>query len=119
MIPMAVVRELDKSKRAQPGKKVSDTNPETVRTRARVTSKRIRERFEYIHDVKDLGHRCTVEMLLDPRGHKHQDDADSEIIDRAVVLRESTGKQVYILTGDGTMQFMAGVAELKVIALAD
>jgi len=119
MIPMAVVRELDKSKRAQPGKKVSDKNNETVRSRARGTSKRIRELFEYSDERQHLGRRSTIEMLLDPRGHKHLEDADTEIIERALALRTVTGKEVFIMTGDGNMQFMARVAGLKVIALAD
>lgn len=119
MVPMAIVRELDKGKRAQPGKKVSDTNTESVRTRARVSSRRLRELFEDPYQVKPLGKLGTIELLLDPVGHKHLEDADSEIIERAVALKSASGKQVFILTGDGNMQFMADVAGLKVVALAD
>lgn len=119
MVPMAVVRELDKGKRAQPGKKVSDTNSESVRTRARVSSRRLRDLFEYPRDVKKLGKRATAELLFDPVGHRHLDDPDSEIIERAVALKTISGRQVFIVTGDGNMQFMADVAGLDVVALSD
>jgi rRNA-processing protein FCF1 len=119
MIPMAVVRELDKGKRAQPGEKVSDTNNEAVRSRARVTSKRIRELFVYGDELRELGGRGSIEMLLDALGHRHLDDADTVIVERAIALGAVTGREVFILTSDGNMQFMARVAGLKVIALAD
>jgi rRNA-processing protein FCF1 len=119
MLPMAVVRELDKSKRAQAGKKVSDSNDQPVRSRARLTSKRLREMFPYPDVVKELRKRTSVELLLDPVGHKHLEDADSEIIDRAIALKTVSSKEVYIATGDGNMQFMAKVAGLKVVTLLD
>lgn len=119
MVPMAIVRELDKGKRAQPGKKVSDTNLESVRTRARVSSRRLRELFKDPRQVQPFGKLGTIELLLDPVGHKHLHDPDSEIIERAVALKIASGMQVYILTGDGNMQFMADVAGLDVVALTD
>lgn len=119
MIPMAVVRELDKAKRAQPGKKVSDRNDESARTRARVTSRRIRGMFKYVGDTHKLGSRSGMELLLDPRGHRHLDDADTEIIERALALKALSGKDVFIAKDDGGMQFMAEVAHLKVIAIPD
>jgi hypothetical protein len=119
MLPMAVVRELDKGKRAQPGRKVGDTNSESVRTRARVSSRRLRDLFEDPRDVKKLGKRATVELLLDPVGHRHLEDPDSEIIERAVALKTVSRRQVLIVTGDGNMQFMADVAGLGAVALPD
>lgn len=119
MVPMAIVRELDKGKRAQAGKKVSQTNDEQVRTRARVSSRRLRELFKYPRDVKDLGAQVTIELLLDPVGHRHLEDADTEIIERALALKIVSGRQVHIATSDGNMQFMANVAGLEVVALSD
>ncbi|GGL42408.1 hypothetical protein H9L10_11165 [Phycicoccus endophyticus] len=119
MLPMAVVREIDKGKRAQAGKKVSDSNDQPVRSRARQTSKRLREMFPYVDVVKVLSNRTSVELLLDPVGHKHLEDADSEIIERAMALKTVSRKEVYIATGDGHMQFMAKVAGLKVVAFPD
>ena len=43
LVPAAVVRELDKHKRSAKNITVSDTNPESVRTRARVTGRRLRQ----------------------------------------------------------------------------
>jgi hypothetical protein len=119
MLPMAVVRELDKGKRAQAGKKVSDTNDQPVRSRARQSAKRLREMFAYPRDVITWGPRVTVELLLDPVGHLHLEDPDTEIIERAAALKAVSSKQVFIMTGDGNMQFMADVAGLDVVALSD
>lgn len=119
MVAMTVVRELDKGKRAQAGKKVSDTNDQPVRSRARQSSKRIREMFPYADEVEKLDNHTTMELLVDPVGHRHLDDPDSEIIDRAMALKAVSGREVYVATADGNMGFMAKVGGLKVINLSD
>jgi hypothetical protein len=65
LVPAAVLRELDLAKRANGQKKVSDTNPELVRTRARVTSRKIRERFNAPNEVVPLGNGARLGLLLD------------------------------------------------------
>lgn len=115
MVPMAVVRELDKNKRAQGNKRVSETNDELVRTRARVSSRRLRNLFESPFGTPSLSDNVTVELILDPPGHRRIEDPDSEIIDRALAARTVSGRQVSIVTGDGNMQFAARVAGLDVV----
>ncbi len=113
MIPMAVVRELDKAKQTQRGKRVSDESEEFVRGRARTSSRRLRELFCNPHAVVELAPRVTLELLIDPVGYQHQDDPDTEIVERALALKTVSARDVYIATGDGNMQFMADVAGLK------
>ena len=119
MIPMAVVRELDKAKRAQKGKRVSDNSEEFVRGRARTSSKRLRELFADPHSVVQHAPKVTFELLMDPVGHRCHEDPDTEIIERALALKIVSARNVYIATGDGNMQFMADVAGLRVVALAE
>lgn len=119
LIPAAVLRELDRNKRASGQKKVSDSNSEPVRTRARVTSRRIRERFKTPHDVVNLSAHVRMELLLDSTGHSRLDVEDDEIIERAAAVQTLSGRRVTIITGDGNMQFAAQVAGLSVLPLPD
>lgn len=118
LIPMAVVRELDRHKRTSRQVKVSDNNDQSLRTRARVTSRRIREAFgspEWVVRLQPRG--AEAELLLDEPAHRPDDDSDAEIIDRALAVKELLGRDVTIITGDGGMQFQASVAGLGVINL--
>lgn len=74
-----------------------------------------------IHQTQgeSLSETRSIELLLDPVGHRHLEDPDSEIIDRALALKIASRQDVYILTGDGNMQFVADVAGLKVASLPD
>lgn len=117
LIPMAVMREIDKAKRAPGNKTVSFTNKEAIRDRARLASKRIRTSFENPESIPDLATRVTMELLMDPRGHRAIEDPDSEIIDRALALQTMAGRMVSIVTTDGNMQFGAHVAGLGAILL--
>lgn len=119
LVPMAVMREIDKLKRAAGNKTVSFTNKEAVRDRARLASKRIRESFDDPESVPELAPRVTMELLMDPRGHRAIEDTDSEIIDRALALQTMVGRNVSIVTSDGNMQFGAHVAGLGAILLPD
>jgi len=88
LIPNAVVAELDRHKRTDRKNKVSDTNDEDVRTRARVSTRRLRERFVDPDKLISLaGPGATAELLIDPPGHIPLEDADAEIIDRALAVR--------------------------------
>ncbi|MGF9760886.1 PIN domain-containing protein [Microvirga sp. 0TCS3.31] len=112
LIPMAVMREIDKAKRASGNKTVSFANKEALRDRARLTSKRIRTLFEKPDSVAELKAKLTVELLMDPRGHRAIEDSDSEIIDRGLALQTMSSRDVSIVTSDGNMQFGAHVAGL-------
>lgn len=116
LVPNAVVRELDKHKRSDRNNKVSDTNPESVRTRARVSTRRLREKFAAPDAVRSLVKPgATAELLIDSPGHEPLADTDSEIIDRAQAVRWFTQQPVTLVTGDGNMQFAAAAAGLQVI----
>jgi rRNA-processing protein FCF1 len=117
LIPMAVMRELDRAKRTPGSKPVSFTNKEAIRDRARLASKRIRTSFENPDSIPELATKVTTELLMDPRGHRAIEDADSEIIDRALALQTMAGRRVSIVTTDGNMQFGAHVAGLAAILL--
>jgi hypothetical protein len=119
LIPMAVMREIDKAKRAPGNKTVSFTNKEAIRDRARLASKRIRTSFENPESIPELATKVSMELLMDPRGHIAIEDSDSEIIDRALALQTMAGRKVSIVTTDGNMQFGAHVAGLGAILLPD
>lgn len=118
LIPMAVMREIDKAKRAPGNKTVSFTNKEALRDRARLASKRIRTSFENPESIPELSPGVTMELLMDPRGHRAIEDPDSEIIDRALALQTMAGRKVSVVTTDGNMQFGAHVAGLGATLLA-
>jgi hypothetical protein len=118
-VALLVVDELDRAKRTR-GKKVSDTNPEEVRTRARVTLRRIND---YFHDVTKLvglaANRfpetgtIAAELLLDGPGHVRLADDDSELVDRARSVQDLAGRVVTIVTFDTGMAFRARSAGLE------
>lgn len=119
LVPAAVVRELDKHKRAAKNISVSDTNQEPVRTRARVTGRRLRELLADPKAIAKLPTGIEVELVLDPLDHKRLDDTDSEIIDRMLTAQRLVGRPIAIVTDDGNMEFGAKIAGLKVIPLAE
>lgn len=119
LIPMAVMRELDKAKRTPGGKTVSFKNKEAVRDRARLASKYIRTSFGHPEDIPEVAPGVTMELLMDPRGHRPIGDPDSEIIDRSLALQTMAGRRVSVVTSDGNMQFGAHVAGLGAILLDD
>jgi hypothetical protein len=116
LVPIAVVRELDKHKRSAKNITVSDTNKELIRTRARVTARRLRELFVDPGAVAKLVPGVEAELLLDPLDHRPLADPDTEIVDRVLVAQSLSGMQVSIVTDDGGMQFSARSTGLGVIA---
>lgn len=119
LVPMTVVRELDKAKRGPQNKFVSDTNRESTRTRARVTTRRLRKMFDEPTSISRLRAGLEVELLLDSPKHRAISDPDSEIVDRAVAAQTLIGRRVSVLTNDAGMQFSARSAGLGVILLPD
>jgi rRNA-processing protein FCF1 len=124
LIPLAVVDELDKTKRAAKNIRVSDRVDESIRTRARVTLRLIDELLpapgEYVllrPDRSPGSPAVRAELLLDDPGHRRLLDADLEIIDRAAALKHLTGRNVHLLTFDTGMTVRARNAGLDVIKL--
>lgn len=125
VLPLLVVDELDRHKRGQRGKKVSSTNSEEVRTRARVTLKKIDESMSpgasvTIHPSRfpERG-QVTAEVLLDPADHVRLEDADAEIVDRAVAVKQLAQRDVTVVTFDVGMKMRAQAAGLRVVRLSE
>ncbi len=119
LIPIAVVRELDTHKRSNRQVTVSDTNKQQIRTRARVTSRRLRELFEAPPWIAPLAPGVEAELLLDSLDHQTLNDADSEIIERVLAAKQLTRRPVAVVTGDAGIQFSARTAGLDVIPLLE
>lgn len=123
VIPILVIEELDRAKRRTD--KVSDKNPEAVRTRARRTLKRINESFSEPSDnpilVQSTGDcaAITMSLLIDEITHSRLPDADNEILDRALSLQDISGKKITIITRDHTMALKARNIGLKSKLLED
>lgn len=119
LVPLEVVRELDRNKHAGKNITVSTANREPIRTRARVTIRKLRELFQEPGSKITLHEGVEVELLRDPIGHRALDDPDTEIIDRVMTAQTLTGQPVAIVTDDGGMQFSARTAGVDVIPLWD
>jgi PIN domain len=118
VIPMVVVDQIDNLKRSK----------QLVRSRARQTASRLeaclskRERVPVRRGETNMGGYLvpgpitSVEVLVDPLDHSRLADSDSEIVDRALYLRNLTGRPVLIATWDNLMRFRArgvGVETVK------
>lgn len=118
LIPMVVVRELDRHKRAPTNKTVSRTNKESVRDRARRTARELGKYFDRPMDVATLVPGAVyLELLLDAVGHKADGDPDSELIERVAALAGVTDRSIAIVTSDNAMKFAGAVAGVEVIRL--
>lgn len=120
LVPSVVVRELDKHKRAAKNIKVSDTNDQPVRTRARVSLRRLRELFANDPTKPvDLMPGVTIELLLDTVRHSRIDDPDSEIIDRLLAAQSLLSRSIALVTCDRSMEFAARPAGLGTISIPE
>lgn len=118
VVPMVVVRELDRHKRSASKNTVSRSSTETVRDRARASARELGTLLAYPTDVVTLRPAVlSLEMLLDPVGHARNPDPDSELIERAAALKGVTDRRVAIVTSDNGMKFAAAVAGVDVILL--
>jgi predicted ribonuclease YlaK len=117
VIPMVVVDQIDSLKRSK----------QPVRSRARQTANRLeaclskRERVPLSRGETNIGGDLasrpitTVEVLLDPLEHSRLVDSDSEIVNRALYLRELTGRLVLVATWDNLMRFRARGVGLETV----
>ncbi len=114
LVPIVVVDELDVAKRAGKSITVSDTNKESIRSRARITIRRLRDLFEDPGARVPIGVQTEAELLLNSMDHRRIDDSDAEIIERALTLGQLIGTEVMLVTSDGGMQFRARSAGVPV-----
>jgi len=124
VIPLLVIDELDNQKRTSRGKKVSDSNPEEVRTRARVTLRKLDELFpntDWQVTLKPSAFPAsgavTAELMLDEPRHVRLDRPDDELVDQARALQDLCGRTVHLVTFDGGPAFRGRAAGLAVVHL--
>lgn len=119
VIPILVIGELDRKKRLSKGNPVSNTNPMEVRSRARLTLKKIDALFPNPTWMQTLDQRnehhgsISMTLLMDGLRHIRLPDPDSEILDRALSLEQATGRKVTIVTKDVSMSLSARSAGLQ------
>ena len=111
VVPMVVVDELDRLKRAED------------KTRAR-ESLAILESYianpsrpAGLTTTTQTHGWVTVEVLVDDLDHVRLPDNDNEIVDQAAVLKQVTGREVIVVTGDTGMVLRAKAARLEVVRL--
>jgi rRNA-processing protein FCF1 len=114
IVPIAVVRELDRQKIVGKNIKVGkDQLP--LSTRARHTVCKLKDMFEQPANVHSLSPVVRVELLLDPLSHRPLPSGDAEIIERCLAAKRVSGKDLSLLTGDAGMMFTAKTEGLAVI----
>lgn len=124
VIPLLVIDELDNQKRGTRNNKVSDVNPELVRTRARVTLRKLDDLFTNTEwrvtltpSVFPERGAFTVELLFDDPDHVRLSRADDELVDQARELQDLSGRAVHLVTFDAGAAFRGRAAGLTVIQL--
>lgn len=125
IIPLLVVDELDRHKRSQRGTKVSDSNDEAVRTRARRTLRRIDELLRPGQStllqpgrLPDSG-EVSAELLLDPPRHVRLPEPDAELVDIAVGVQQVAGRDPTLVTFDLGMKLRCRASRIPVVLLSD
>jgi hypothetical protein len=109
-VPVLVVDELDRAKRR--GDKI-ENGKEATRTRARRTLRLLDAGFVsgFSYDVPGTTDPVIqVTLVLDDPNRPRLPDADFEIIDTAMAIRDVTGARVKIASADGGLQFRARAA---------
>jgi rRNA-processing protein FCF1 len=124
IVPMVVVEELDRAKLGR----------DEFRGRAQVSLARLDNLFQSPTAVVDLEPKvvqavdvpisgpfggATIELLFDPPGHMRMASADSEIIERALMVQGLAARSVTLVTHDTNMSMKARVAGLEVIKVAE
>jgi predicted ribonuclease YlaK len=125
LLPLAVIDELDTHKRSQRNAKVSDRVDMPVRTRARLTLKRIDELLRpgsapTIQPARGLeSGPTTAEILLDDPRRGRLENVDDELVEIAVGVQQIADRPVKIVTFDVGMRVRAEVAGVEAIRLQD
>lgn len=113
IVPLLVVRELDRKKMSSSNNKVSNTDSTLVRTRARQTLSRLNIFFgepttTYTFEPPSDGvSRQTLTLLFDDLSHVALSSPDQEIIERSFFLQGRSGRKVKLVTLDHAMAFAA------------
>lgn len=114
IVPIAVVRELDRQKIN--GRNIKVGKPEVdLRTRARHTVRALRDMFQHPDRAYRLSPVVEVELMQDPLSHRPLPSVDSEIIERCLAAKRISGKDIWLLTRDLGMKLTATTEGLTVV----
>jgi len=114
IVPIAVVRELDRQK--VNGKNIKVGKPaEELRTRARRTLRALRDLFDQPDRSSSLGRWVETELMQDPLAHRPVAPVDHEIVERLLVAKRVSGKDFHLLTRDLSMKLTATMEGLAVL----
>lgn len=125
VVPIRVIDELDRMKSSNKSIPVSDANLEPVRTRARLTLKKINNLFEKVDSTPTLNigvnssENTSMKLYMDSLSHVSLEDGDTEILDRSLRLKEKAQKRLIILTRDAGMHLRAKSIGLESKLLID
>ncbi|MCW2538492.1 MAG: hypothetical protein JWN95_217 [Frankiales bacterium] len=114
IVPIAVVRELDRQKINGKNIKVGK-DKQDLKARARVTLRSMRDMFQNRDRSYGLSPVVEIELLLDPLSHRPLPSVDSEIIERCLAAKRISGKDVALLTRDLGMKLTATAEGLTVL----
>jgi rRNA-processing protein FCF1 len=111
IVPLLVIDELDNLKRS--GK-------DTVRTRARVTLRRIDHllrprQLVTLNPASATEGPTTAELLLDEPGRKRLERADAELVEVAIAVQQVAGRTVTVVTSDVGMKYRCEAADVAVV----
>ncbi len=67
------------------------------------------------HAPVNIGHHVTIQVLLDPRGHRRLPNNDAEIIERALFLDRLASGRLVVMTSDNGMDLRATGLALTVV----
>ena len=111
LVPIIVIEEMDNQKR-HPNKRVAAA--------ARQALSHLWQLPREPSGARRLNSRATVEILLDERSRVRLPVNDTEIVDRAVYLRDLFApRRVYLVAGDYSMLFRGEEMELQPIQVGD
>ena len=114
IVPIAVVRELDRLKITGKNIRVGKAQ-EFLSTRARNTIRKLHEMFDHSGKLAEMSPVVKMELLLDPFPHLPLPSVDSEIIERCLAAKRVSGKDISLLTRDLGMKLTARAEGLSVL----
>jgi hypothetical protein len=112
VVPMIIVDELDKMKRNH-RKGVPARARQTLQALERLLLGDPLATAKLAPATAEHG-PVSLELLVDEPGHVRLDDADDELVDRAVALSGIAGRKVSFVTGDHGALFRGAIQGLKV-----
>ena len=108
VLPLRVIEELDAKKYAR---------RDDLAERARTILPQLRAIVGRAGEPGELRARATLEVLVEPGPRSRPTDADEEILDTCIELREFCRGPLTLITGDTSMQLRAEALDLEVVQM--